>query len=336
MLSSTRVSITIGVCCALLSAAAFAAKTYYRYTNDQGVMVLDDTIPAKYVKQGYSVVDQNGKVLKVVSPSRTDAERQQEKRLLERKATQEKLRLEQESNDRVLLKTFTSTKDIIRVRDNKLKALDSTIQVIQGTIIRLNDQLKTKFKEAAGKELSGLEVPAALHSEIADIQEQIENNKAYIEEKNQEKLAIKIKSNVDLKRFKELMGDHSAEALSKTSTEEVLPQQQYRCPNLTTCNRAWTMAQIYVQKHATTSIQILSVSLIASGQPQKEDDVSLAVTKTPLVSGAAELSIEAHCHLSHAGEEMCKGEKVKQIINGFYDALIAKFGESSDGEMEDE
>ena len=322
--------------CLALSGSAFAAKTYYRYTNEQGVTVLDDRIPAKYVKQGYAVVDSHGKEVKVVPPMRTEAERSREQRLQARRDTQERLRREQEANDRVLLKTFTNANDILRVRDNKLQALDSTIKIIEGTINRLKDQLQTHLKEAANKERAGEEVPLALHVEIEDIQAQITNNRSFIEAKVQEKLAIGIKAKVDLKRYKELMGDHSAEAISETADVTEPSPELYRCPDLAICNRAWTLSQIYVQKYATTSIQLLTNTLIASGQPDKEDDISLAVTKTPQISGATEMSIEAHCHLSQAGADLCHSDKVLAIIAGFYQHLTEQLGESSELEESEE
>lgn len=38
----------------------------YKYTNEDGVTVLDSHIPARYVKNGYSILSLDGRILEVV------------------------------------------------------------------------------------------------------------------------------------------------------------------------------------------------------------------------------------------------------------------------------
>jgi hypothetical protein len=44
-------------------------SVFYRYTNDQGVRVLSQSIPPRYVPNGYEVISRTGRVLKVVEPA---------------------------------------------------------------------------------------------------------------------------------------------------------------------------------------------------------------------------------------------------------------------------
>ena len=67
----------------LLPALAGAGELY-RYVNDKGVIVLDrQGVPPEYIGKGYDVLSDQGRVVRVVPPAPTAAERQ---RLQEEKA----------------------------------------------------------------------------------------------------------------------------------------------------------------------------------------------------------------------------------------------------------
>ena len=56
----------------------------YKYTNEDGVTVLDSHVPARYVKNGYTILSLDGRVLEVVPRALTDNEiRERDRRLAE-------------------------------------------------------------------------------------------------------------------------------------------------------------------------------------------------------------------------------------------------------------
>ena len=59
----TRLCLTV---LALFLPAVAMAADFYRYTNDQGVIVVDDHVPPEHVKKGYEVVNEKG-VVKIVA-----------------------------------------------------------------------------------------------------------------------------------------------------------------------------------------------------------------------------------------------------------------------------
>tara|TARA_A100001037_G_scaffold284564_1_gene291076 strand:- start:328 stop:561 length:234 start_codon:yes stop_codon:yes gene_type:complete len=61
-----------------------AQAELYKYTNEDGVTVLDSHVPARYVKNGYTILSLDGRVLEVVERALTDAEiRDRDQRLAE-------------------------------------------------------------------------------------------------------------------------------------------------------------------------------------------------------------------------------------------------------------
>ena len=62
---------------ALLGASTVQAELY-RYVSQHGVVVLDSQgVPPEYVGRGYEVLDQDGRVLRVVPPAPTAEELRQ-------------------------------------------------------------------------------------------------------------------------------------------------------------------------------------------------------------------------------------------------------------------
>ena len=61
----------------LVPLAQADAQQRYRYVNDQGVVVLDQSIPARFVDRGYTILGGDGHVIKVVA-SVTERKRQEE------------------------------------------------------------------------------------------------------------------------------------------------------------------------------------------------------------------------------------------------------------------
>ena len=51
-----------------------AAAELYRYKNEDGITVLDSHVPARYVKNGYTILSLDGRVLEVVPRALTEEE----------------------------------------------------------------------------------------------------------------------------------------------------------------------------------------------------------------------------------------------------------------------
>ena len=136
---------------ALMTGHALAGKLY-RYENAEGVVVIDDSIPPEFIRNGYDVLSNSGRLLERVPRALTAEE-------LANKTEEQKLaaeRAKQDKADKKLLTIFSSAADAERARDRKIEALDVYINVTRGNILKLQGDFNAAQSQAAEKERSGV------------------------------------------------------------------------------------------------------------------------------------------------------------------------------------
>ena len=137
-------------------------KVLYRYTDDSGVQVLDDTVPPRFVSRGYEVLTPTGRVLKVVAPELTG------------KQLAEKQRREaQEAADRKLLKRYNSVADIESARKRKLAIVEQDIAILRSNITSLNRQIESEEAAAARTQRNGGTVAPELLDRIENLRTEV-------------------------------------------------------------------------------------------------------------------------------------------------------------------
>jgi hypothetical protein len=196
---------------ALVTATGLSAagqQRFYRYQDDHGVTVLNNTIPPEFVRRGYEVVDAHGRVVRTVPPAKSEEEiaaeqaararREAERREAERRAR------EQAEKDQRLLITYVSESDLVSMRDSKLAVLESQIRLAQEKIERLRAQLKQQQTAAANHERAGRAVPGNLLDDIASIRQQITDNRDFAQERRRQRDDLKAQFAADLARYREL------------------------------------------------------------------------------------------------------------------------------------
>ncbi|MCB1831158.1 MAG: DUF4124 domain-containing protein, partial [Gammaproteobacteria bacterium] len=74
----------------------------------------------------------------------------------------------------------------------------------------------------------------------------------------------------------------------------------------------------YVRQHATTRLQLLAESIIMTGAPIKDNDITIAVSRIvePDVPGAR-LFMDLQCKESPRGKDFCLTPEVERIRTGF-------------------
>ena len=140
----------------LLLPIVAGATELYRYTDDQGVTVLGrQGVPPEFIGKGYEVLNDQGRVIKVVPPAPNAEEMQ---RLLADKA--------RASSDAQLLRLYSTPEDIERARDRKLAELDGLIGVARSNLQSARLQQDNLQSQAADHERAGREVPEHLLAQI--------------------------------------------------------------------------------------------------------------------------------------------------------------------------
>jgi len=188
----------------LLFTAAAQSREYYRYRNDQGVVVVDYQVPARYISGGYEVVNERGVVIKVVAPVLSEADKQQqsasEKQAAAAAAERERLREWDES----LLLRYSTVADIEAARERALGDLRLRLSSLKGNRRSLKQKVETYQAEAADMERAGREVDVRRLQAIENLQQQIAATEKDIAEREREIAGVNASFQADIERFQTL------------------------------------------------------------------------------------------------------------------------------------
>ena len=180
------------------------AAELYRYKNEDNVTVLDSHVPARYVKNGYTILSLDGRVLEVVPRALSDKEiRDRDRRLAEEERLAREKR-EREIVDQNLMRLYATPGDVIRARDAKISSIDSLIKTQEGTIQRLQSQKRQQESALADIERAGGVIGKDRLARIRTIDSRIAQVESEIRKKEAEKGTLNVSYAEDLKRVKEL------------------------------------------------------------------------------------------------------------------------------------
>ena len=196
--------------CALFATACMwglgvSAGNLYRYTNDDGVTVVDYQVPAAYAGRGYEVLNQEGVVIQVVPRELTDEERSQRnaQQEIEAAARAEEQRLKEW--DESLLLRYSTVEDIEAARERALRDLRIRLSILKSNKRSLKQQVENYQAQAADLERSGLEVDTARLSAIEDLQDEIGTTDRSISDREQEIEDVSAAYEKDIERFRQLL-----------------------------------------------------------------------------------------------------------------------------------
>lgn len=156
--SLTHCSLLFGM---LLPLSALATELY-RYVDDKGVTVISrQGVPPEFVGKGYEVLNDQGRVLRVIPPAPTAEEYA---RMQAAKA--------RASSDAQLLRLYTNLDDVDRARDRKFAELDGLSSVARGNMQSLRIQQAHLQSQAADHERAGRQVPEPLLAQISNLRDE--------------------------------------------------------------------------------------------------------------------------------------------------------------------
>ena len=108
------------------------AAELYRYKNEDSVTVLDSYVPARYVKNGYTILSLDGRVLEVVPGALSDREIRERDRSLAAEESIAREKREREIADQNLMRIYGAPGDVIRARDAKISSIVSLSETQEG------------------------------------------------------------------------------------------------------------------------------------------------------------------------------------------------------------
>lgn len=211
----TALSVKATALALALGFSAQAAANMYRYTDENGQIVISSTIPQEATKRGYDILNDNGRVIDTIPPAPTEeeiaareAEKQRQKELAE-----------QREQDRALLKRFSHPDQAVKAMHRKIRELEGLIQLKRGNISVISSQLDNEQSRAANMERAGREIPDATLEKIRRLEAQIRDIEREITSQTQEIEELRRAFEADIERLEEVTGEARTLPLDHTETE---------------------------------------------------------------------------------------------------------------------
>lgn len=174
------------------------------WINDEGVRECGNSVPPEYSHKGYEALSEHGIVIDERQRALTEEEIAEQKRRAAQEAERQRQMEAQQRQDAILLQTFSSERDIITARDDKLSAMEAQIKLTESRIEKLEADLNKRMEQAAAAERAGKQPGEALTDDIDSLRRQIQSNKDFITETRADQEHVKAGYEADLERFREL------------------------------------------------------------------------------------------------------------------------------------
>jgi hypothetical protein len=174
----------------------------YSWLDKNGERHYGDAVPPEYAQQERRVLNKQG-----VEVQRVDAEKDAQQQADERKHQQA---IEDKAqHDRFLLTTYTSTKDIERLRDERLDQIDGQIKATIAYIDSLDARLKTLQQRALlfkpyNTKPDARRMPDDLAEQLVRASNEVKTQHRSMDRRQQEQISVRAQFEADIARFREL------------------------------------------------------------------------------------------------------------------------------------
>lgn len=198
-------ALAVGFALAVAASLVQSADFLYRYVNDEGVTVINYSIPPEYVHKGYEILNRDGTVHKVVPKTLSPNE------LADESSDAYMAKVEAEEAERLrkwdesLLLRYSSIEDIEAARDRAVSDLRIRISILRSNIRSLTSQVESNQERAADVERRGGEVPVELVAAIDGLRDEIKETERAIEDRLKEIEVVEQGFQRDIDRFELLL-----------------------------------------------------------------------------------------------------------------------------------
>jgi hypothetical protein len=191
----------------LVSVSLSAQARIKCWKNKDGITECGESVPPEYSQKSHTELNDQGMVIEKTKRAKTEEELQEEASKKAAAAEEKRKKEEKEKQDRILLYTYSSVKDIKIVRDEQLDALEANIKLTQKRNKKIQNELNNRMKAAAAAEQAGKKPGDRLLKDIERLKHQIKNNNKFIDERRQDIDKTKQEYEEKIARFKELKGE---------------------------------------------------------------------------------------------------------------------------------
>jgi len=188
--------------------AAEANNRNYSWVDKNGERHYGDAVPPEYAQSERRVLNNQGIEVQHVEALKT-AQQLAEQRKREQEIAQ------RAQHDRFLLTTYTSTKDIERLRDERLDQINGQIKATNAYIDLLQTRLKAlqdramRFKPYNTKP-DARRMPDDLTEELVRASNDVRTQKRALDNRNKELVTVRTQFESDISRYRELTSNTSS------------------------------------------------------------------------------------------------------------------------------
>jgi hypothetical protein len=218
-----------GIAASLLLALSpvWAAKLY-KWTDENGTVHYSDKLPPEAVEKAHQEMNSQGVTTKSIKREKTAAEKQEEA-VAQAAAEAEKKRVEeleaqQRARDEILLNTFTTERDLLLAREDRITSIDSIINLTVSNNTNLEQQATDTRARIEAAKAAGKEVPENLVKQLENLDGQLSKNRNFIDIKRDERIKLEQQFDRDLKRYRELKGSSAELAAQDAAIAAKTPQ----------------------------------------------------------------------------------------------------------------
>jgi len=197
-----------GLC--LIGQALLAAETTpsYSWVDKNGERHYGDSVPPEYAHSERRVLNNQG-----VEVQHVDAELNATQRADQLKHDQ--LAHDREQHDNFLLTTYTSTKDIERLRDERLDQIDGQIKAANAYIETLNARLKQLQARALlfkpyNTKPDARKMPDDLAEQLVRASSDLRSQQKAMDKRRQDQVDVRAQFEADIARYRELTASRSS------------------------------------------------------------------------------------------------------------------------------
>lgn len=190
----------------------------YRYYDARGVLHVESVLPPGQAQSGYEVLDRRTlKTLAVVAPAPSPQELAEQERhrrdvAAAQAAAQSSAQARQRDaaqqmyRDQMLLQTYASEAELIRLRNTKLETMALILRSVEQTVGHLRSNLAQMDATVVEHEAAGRVPPADLLDARATTAADLAEQERAAERIHAEQAAIRATFESDLNRYRLLMG----------------------------------------------------------------------------------------------------------------------------------
>ncbi|SDT07027.1 DUF4124 domain-containing protein [Pseudomonas oryzae] len=180
-----------------LLAMSTAQAEVYRYVNRQGVVALDrQGVPPEYVANGYEVLDEEGRVLRVVPPAPSAEE-------LARRAAAQR----QAAFDADLLQRYASAADLEWAQVRRLRDLDALARIAQSNLEASRLRLQETERQAAERQRAGQALAPELLAQREQLQREEQRLLAELKRVQAQRASSEVEFARERERLQVLLGE---------------------------------------------------------------------------------------------------------------------------------